>query len=84
MCDICKAEPGDIVRLDSHEAKIMVGDKLCGVENFAMSFFVSDDETPEHYIIADYWLNDNQIKDSLVVAIKFCPFCGRKLYKAES
>lgn len=80
MCDICKTEPGDIMRMGQHEVELICNNHVIGKEDLSVYYYVDDEETPSNYIVADYWVNNTYNKAVVRIPIKFCPFCGRKLH----
>ena len=84
MCKICKTKPGDIKIIGKYTLKQVVGGKVIGTEDLVLEYYISDDDIPEPYLVSDYVIHRGYecVEKALVeTPIKYCPFCGRKLYE---
>ena len=85
MCKICMTEPGDITMIDEHTTEMVVKGEVRGRESLEVKLHVNDSDTPEYYLISEFTIFQKHPTTyvdvaEVVLPIKYCPFCGRKLH----
>jgi hypothetical protein len=69
----------DMTAISEHKTELVVEGKVRGSEKLRVGYYVFDNDTPDHNIVAEYVLDDEYQKAVIEIPISFCPFCGRKL-----